>query len=505
MNSILNYNGNTSNNSNDKKNSNVKNNINNSSIQSNKPLPEVFAELNATRKKQFLEEKINSNKWSFKELREDGYEYIKRHNKFRKLGEKGRISNPKTLDNIRLYLKTKSPAKIISSLVVVIAAIFIMVIMYSNYIYANDIVFESDRRIVGTYEKNNSALNIDNIIQENSSIIRKKELHTDVAALEYEKVYYDNPKLPEGEEVVLEEGIYGKENVTYLYSYENDTMVEAREVKREIVEEAKPEYLDRGTSKYLAKQNAHIGDTLYLTKDVAIRFDKDESQDSGFLIGKYMDVKLIDLDETWCQVEFENDELILNGFIKSAYLVSANYDPDMPERNRIYKVLYDVNIDMPLNRVSGLTEADFVKVFTGNNSDKNKIFEENAKVFYEIEQKYNVNGIFLAAIGIHESAWGTSKIAVDKKNLFGYGAYDRSPYESAYDFETYGEGIEILAKSMAKYYLNEEGVPVYDDEIATGKYYNGPTLAGINVRYASDSSWHEKVFKTMETLYNKLK
>ena len=380
-----------------------------------------------------------------------------------------------------------------------------MVIMYSNYIYANDITFESDRKIVGTYEKNNSALNIDRIIQTNSSIVRKKELHTDVVALDYDRIYTDNPLLPEGEEVVTEEGAYGKENVTYLYSYENDTIVEAREIKREVVEDSKPEYLDRGTSKFLAKQKAHIGDTLYLTKEVAIRFDKDESQDSGFVIAKYMDVKLIDLDETWCQVEFENDELIVNGFIKCAYLVSANFDSSMPEKSRIYKILYGVDIDMPLNTVSGLTEDDFVKIFKGNASDKNKIFEDNAKVFYEIEQKYNVNGIFLAAIGIHESAWGTSKIAVDKKNLFGYGAYDRSPYESAYDFETYGEGIEILAKSMSKYYLNEEGVPVYDDEVATGKYYNGPTLAGINVRYASDSSWHEKVFKTMENLYNKLK
>ena len=29
-------------------------------------------------------------------------------------------------------------------------------------------------------------------------------------------------------------------------------------------------------------------------------------------------------------------------------------------------------------------------------------FEENAEVFFEIEQQYNVNGLFIAAIGIHE-------------------------------------------------------------------------------------------------------
>ena len=30
-----------------------------------------------------------------------------------------------------------------------------------------------------------------------------------------------------------------------------------------------------------------------------------------------------------------------------------------------------------------------------------------------------VIGIFLAAVGIHESAWGTSKLAIEKNNLFG--------------------------------------------------------------------------------------
>ena len=43
-----------------------------------------------------------------------------------------------------------------------------------------------------------------------------------------------------------------------------------------------------------------------------------------------------------------------------------------------------------------------------------------------MEKKYNINGIFLASMAIHESGWGTSQIAQDKKNLFGYGSYDRN-------------------------------------------------------------------------------
>mgnify|MGYP003292940044 CR=1 FL=1 len=55
-----------------------------------------------------------------------------------------------------------------------------------------------------------------------------------------------------------------------------------------------------------------------------------------------------------------------------------------------------------------------------------------------------------------------------------------------------------------KYYLNPEGVEIFDDEVATGIYYNGPTIAGVNVRYASDPEWTTKVFEIMKSLYNNL-
>ena len=83
--------------------------------------------------------------------------------------------------------------------------------------------------------------------------------------------------------------------------------------------------------------------------------------------------------------------------------------------------------------------------------------EENAKYFYYIEKQYNINGIFVASIGIHESNWGTSKISKDKKNLFGYGAYDTNPYNGAYNFSNYSESIDLIARVLVKYYLNPKG------------------------------------------------
>ena len=159
--------------------------------------------------------------------------------------------------------------------------------------------------------------------------------------------------------------------------------------------------------------------------------------------------------------------------------------------------------DMNLNQPSGLTLDQFKKILT-DNQDKKKVMINNAEYFYYIESQYNINGVFVAAIAAHESAWGTSKIAKNKKNLFGYGAYDSGPYKGAYDFANYSESIDLIARVLVKYYLNPAGTKIYDGEIASGKYYSTPTLTGVNSKYASDKGWANKVYQHMQYLYNKL-
>ena len=112
--------------------------------------------------------------------------------------------------------------------------------------------------------------------------------------------------------------------------------------------------------------------------------------------------------------------------------------------------------------------------------------------------------MFVAAVGIHESAWGTSKIARNKNNLFGYGAYDSNPYNGAYTFENYAESIDLISRVFVKYYLNPKGTTIYDGQVANGKYYSGNTLSAVNKKYASDKNWANGVYTHMQYLYNKL-
>lgn len=163
----------------------------------------------------------------------------------------------------------------------------------------------------------------------------------------------------------------------------------------------------------------------------------------------------------------------------------------------------DLSFDISLNKPSGFSLEQFKKMLT-DSKDKNKIFENNSEYFYYIEDEYNINGVFIAAIGIHESAWGTSRLAVNKYNLFGYGAYDSNPYNGAYTFSNYSESIDLLARVMVKYYLNPAGTIIYDGQKASGKYYNGNTISAVNKKYATDKNWANAVHGYMQYLYNKI-
>ena len=240
---------------------------------------------------------------------------------------------------------------------------------------------------------------------------------------------------------------------------------------------------------------------MYFIDNANLKESADANSKDVAEIKKSIDVKLLELpNEEWCKVSFDGIE----GYIKTSNLTSSYTTPNIVEKNRIQRILLKVNINMELNKVSGLTLNDYKKIFTGLPNDTNKIFQDNYQVFYNMEKKYNINGLFLASMAIHESGWGTSQIANDKKNLFGYGSYGNTPYESSFEFTDYSEGIETVAKSLVKYYLNPSGTKIYDGETAAGWYYNGPTLPGVNTRYATDQDWHKKVYSYMELLYNRL-
>lgn len=103
-----------------------------------------------------------------------------------------------------------------------------------------------------------------------------------------------------------------------------------------------------------------------------------------------------------------------------------------------------------------------------------------------IEAERDINALYLMAHAIHESQWGTSPIAQDKNNLFGSGAFDSDAYKNALTYDSYKESIEDTVNKVVTNY-----------QLVQGDYYNGSFLGnksqGMNVRYASDPFWGEKI------------
>ena len=107
--------------------------------------------------------------------------------------------------------------------------------------------------------------------------------------------------------------------------------------------------------------------------------------------------------------------------------------------------------------------------------------------FVQAELDHGVNALFLASLAIHESDWGSSRIARDKNNLFGFGAYDQSPYASSFRFSTMAEGIDRVASYLSINYLREDG----------RHFSGGFSVRHLNRRYASDKAWGNKVANIM--------
>ena len=378
-----------------------------------------------------------------------------------------------------------------------IVVIGLVISFFKNYIFATNNEDENQVTIVA-YEQNQKSVDIIEVMLENTD--SNKKMVNEQRQVEFTTEYEDNPNLPKDEQQVKQEGKIGTVQVTALQEYQNDEMMSEQILDSKVLEEVVTKVIYVGTSEFLKKYSVHIDDPMYLLEAEDLKEEAKEDSATLCNIPRYLNITIKEAGEEWIKVTYNGKE----GFIKTTNITSEAVTPLITEKNRIAVLKNNLNIDMDLSQKSGLTLSDYKTVFTGIPSDRNKIFEQMLEIFYNAEQKYKINGIFLAAIGIHESAWGTSTLAINKNNLFGYMAYDRDPYNSASAFENYENAINTVAEALSSRYLHMSGTKISDELTASGTYYNGTTAASVNIKYASDPEWHNKVFSYMQYLYNRL-
>ena len=144
-----------------------------------------------------------------------------------------------------------------------------------------------------------------------------------------------------------------------------------------------------------------------------------------------------------------------------------------------------------LRKPTNYTAEELDKVYSLMNIKGSRLAGKGA-IFKEAEERYQVNALYLIAHSALESAWGRSQIAKDKNNFFGIAAYDTTPYDSAKSFDDVDKGILGAAKWIRENYIDN------------GRTYLGNKSSGMNVLYASDPYWGEKIASIMMSINSKL-
>ena len=413
----------------------------------------------------------------------------------------------KSKDKTRKFIKI-SLKNIIYFLAFVISVLYI-IIFYDRYFVKSKVYAkEANSDIENIKISNANELTANEIIGDIANQNKKEEYYVQEVELEYMTKYRNNPNLSKDTIQVVQEGREGKQQIVIRKEYENGEMIKEEQESIKITKAAIDKIVEIGTGNTTNQYKVKIGDIVYVTSDrLSVMSEANENSQKVATLEKDSQLKVLQIQNDWYEISCES----VVGYVKSESTCYKNNIKETENKNvktsskekSKSELISKLSFNMPLNEPSGLSLEQFKKVLT-DSKDTNQIFKNNAEYFYYIEQQYKINGIFVASIGIHESAWGTSKLAKDKNNLFGYGAYDSNPYNGAYNFSSYSESIDLLARVLVKYYINPKGTAIYGNEKAVGTYYNGATLQGVNTRYASDKQWANKLYEYIKYLYNKL-
>lgn len=138
-------------------------------------------------------------------------------------------------------------------------------------------------------------------------------------------------------------------------------------------------------------------------------------------------------------------------------------------------------------RNQSLTSAEAINDFINRNAPESSKMRGMGDAFMKAAEESGLDPAYLVAHAALETGWGTSTILNDKNNWFGIGAFDSSPYESAYGFNNLEAGIVEGAKWISKNYTN-------DGQETLWKMINDPNGSH---NYATDPEWANKIASIM--------
>lgn len=247
----------------------------------------------------------------------------------------------------------------------------------------------------------------------------------------------------------------------------------------------------------------------YISQGSVVWLDRDRKSDdkrlaitisglSGYM--KTEDLQALDASKDFIPYYESDGHRFYHYVAQNASIPVASHLSDMEVGKKYYSadgLHFDgFNLEIPflfkdLTEATNYSAEDLDKVFSLLNID-NSLLENKGATFKEAEEHYHINALYLLAHSALESDWGRSKIAKDKNNFFGITAYDTTPYLSAKTFDDVDKGILGATKWIKENYIDR------------GRTFLGNKASGMNVEYASDPYWGEKIASVMMKINEKL-
>ena len=247
----------------------------------------------------------------------------------------------------------------------------------------------------------------------------------------------------------------------------------------------------------------------YISQGSVVWLDKDRKSDdkrlaitisglSGYM--KTEDLQALDAGKDFIPYYESDGHRFYHYVAQNASIPVAAHLSDMEVGKKYYSadgLHFDgFNLENPflfkdLTEATNYSAEDLDKVFSLLNIN-NSLLENKGSTFKEAEEHYHINALYLLAHSALESDWGRSKIAKDKNNFFGITAYDTTPYLSAKTFDDVDKGILGASKWIKENYIDR------------GRTFLGNKASGMNVEYASDPYWGEKIASVMMKINEKL-
>ncbi len=185
---------------------------------------------------------------------------------------------------------------------------------------------------------------------------------------------------------------------------------------------------------------------------------------------------------------YTNLKTLIKDYKNNNYNNSVNkdnpyYNYYMYLSNHTRTTYSSVNIDEYIRNNLGYKE----NVYGNSASDNTSRLYGSGTFFYYAQEKYGVNAILALSLSRNETGNGRSNLAINKNNGFGLNAVDSSPTESASWYASFSSSILGYANKWITYgYAHPRDWRYFGPQF-------GDKWIGMNVKYASDTYWSEKM------------